>query len=123
MEAVGEISERQRDILAVIQAWVEEHGYPPTVREIGAAVGLCSPSSVAHHLRALEQRGLLRRAARGPRAVDARPAGIHTFRPGDPRRSGLRIADTRSTATEGTQPAADAPAAGASNAPAFGNGA
>ncbi|GGM84371.1 transcriptional repressor LexA [Dactylosporangium sucinum] len=80
MEAVGEISERQRDILAVIQAWVDEHGYPPTVREIGAAVGLGSPSSVAHHLRALEQRGLLRRAARGPRAVDARPAGIHALR-------------------------------------------
>ncbi|WP_238016240.1 transcriptional repressor LexA [Dactylosporangium sp. AC04546] len=120
MEAVGEISERQRDILAVIQAWVEEHGYPPTVREIGAAVGLGSPSSVAHHLRALEQRGLLRRAARGPRAVDARPAGIHTFRPGDPRRAGLRPADTRSTDADGPQPAAGPHAAGAEHGAAAG---
>ncbi|WP_406108956.1 transcriptional repressor LexA [Micromonospora globbae] len=64
---------RQRQILAVIREWVERHGYPPTVREIGAAVGLGSPSSVAHHLKTLESRGLLRRAPGGPRAVDARP--------------------------------------------------
>src|SRR5437667_8722612 len=68
------LSPRQQHILAVIREWVERHGYPPTVREIGAAVGLGSPSSVAHHLKALERRGLVRRAARGPRAVDARPS-------------------------------------------------
>jgi repressor LexA len=65
----------------VIREWVEHNGYPPTVREIGAAVGLRSPSSVAHHLKALERRGLVRRAARGPRAVDARPSS--GFAPSD----------------------------------------
>ena len=67
------LSPRQQHILAAIREWVERHGYPPTVREIGAVVGLGSPSSVTHHLKALERSGLLRRAARGPRAVDARP--------------------------------------------------
>ncbi|GAA0400513.1 transcriptional repressor LexA [Micromonospora gifhornensis] len=43
------------------------------MREIGAAVGLGSPSSVAHHLKTLERHGLLRRTPGGPRAVDARP--------------------------------------------------
>jgi repressor LexA len=64
---------RQQQILTMIREWVDHHGYPPTVREIGAAVGLGSPSSVAHHLTVLQQRGLIRRTARGPRAVDARP--------------------------------------------------
>ncbi|MDG4795223.1 transcriptional repressor LexA [Micromonospora sp. WMMD1082] len=67
------LTDRQRQILAVIRAWVQRHGYPPTVREIGAAVGLGSPSSVAHHLKALAHHGLIRRAPGGPRAVDARP--------------------------------------------------
>ncbi|MFY1700224.1 transcriptional repressor LexA [Micromonospora sp. WMMA1923] len=67
------LTARQRQILDVIRGWVQRHGYPPTVREIGAAVGLGSPSSVAHHLKALTHHGLIRRAPRGPRAVDARP--------------------------------------------------
>jgi repressor LexA len=66
------LTARQRDILTAIRGWIETHGYPPTVREIGAAVGLGSPSSVAHHLRALQRRGLLRRDGHGPRAVDIR---------------------------------------------------
>ncbi|PZG22143.1 repressor LexA [Micromonospora craterilacus] len=68
------LTRRQQQILTVIRQWVAQHGYPPTVREIGRAVGLGSPSSVTHHLKTLEGRGLLRRAAGGPRAVDARPA-------------------------------------------------
>ncbi|MET7948998.1 transcriptional repressor LexA [Micromonospora sp. NPDC049275] len=67
---------RQRRILAVIQGWVDQHGYPPTVREIGAAVGLGSPSSVAHHLKILQRHGLIRRIPGGPRALDARPAAV-----------------------------------------------
>lgn len=66
------LSPRQRQILGVIRLWVERHGYPPTVREIGMEVGLSSPSSVAHHLKTLERHGLIRRAPGGPRAVDAR---------------------------------------------------
>ncbi|GAA2338458.1 transcriptional repressor LexA [Dactylosporangium salmoneum] len=65
-------SPRQQSILAVIRESIEQRGYPPTVREIGAAVGLGSPSSVAHHLKAMERAGLLRRDAHGPRAVDIR---------------------------------------------------
>ncbi|MFI6162988.1 transcriptional repressor LexA [Micromonospora haikouensis] len=67
------LTARQRQILDVIRGWVQRHGYPPTVREIGAAVGLGSPSSVAHHLKTLTHHGLIRRAPGGPRAVDARP--------------------------------------------------
>ena len=68
------ISGRQRRILAVMHEWIERHGYPPTVREIGSAVGLASPSSVAHHLKVLEHHGLLRRDPNGSRAVDVRMA-------------------------------------------------
>jgi repressor LexA len=68
-----ELTPRQRSILTVIREWVDEHGYPPTMREIGAAVGLASPSTVAHHMAVLEKNGFLRRDARGSRAVDIRP--------------------------------------------------
>ncbi len=50
-----DLSSRQKRILAVIRDWVEQHGYPPTVREIGEAVGLVSPSSVAYQLKELER--------------------------------------------------------------------
>ncbi|MER7281567.1 transcriptional repressor LexA [Dactylosporangium sp. NPDC000244] len=65
-------SPRQQSILTVIRESIEKRGYPPTVREIGAAIGLGSPSSVAHHLKAMEKSGLIRRDAHGPRAVDIR---------------------------------------------------
>jgi repressor LexA len=68
------VTARQQQILAAIQAWIERYGYPPTVREIGAAVGLASPSSVTHHLKALQLHGLLRREPHAPRAVDIRRA-------------------------------------------------
>ncbi|MFB9415030.1 transcriptional repressor LexA [Dactylosporangium matsuzakiense] len=65
-------SPRQQSILAVIRESIERRGYPPTVREIGSAIGLGSPSSVAHHLKKMEKAGLIRRDAHGPRAVDIR---------------------------------------------------
>jgi repressor LexA len=68
-----ELTPRQRSILTAIHDWVDQHGYPPTMREIGAAVGLASPSTVAHHMAVLEKNGFLRRDARGSRAVDIRP--------------------------------------------------
>jgi repressor LexA len=77
-----ELTPRQRSILTVIRDWVDEHGYPPTMREIGAAVGLASPSTVAHHMTVLERNGFLRRDARGSRAVDIRRPGPDTA-PGD----------------------------------------
>lgn len=69
---VDGLSARQRRILEVIRDWVARHGYPPSVREIGEAVGLVSPSSVAYQLKELERKGLLRRDPHRPRAVDVR---------------------------------------------------
>jgi repressor LexA len=66
------LSPRQRRILEVIRESVETRGYPPSVREIGEAVGLTSPSSVAYQLTALQRKGLLRRDPNRPRAVDVR---------------------------------------------------
>src|SRR4051812_23305451 len=66
------LTERQRRILTVIRDWLDEHGYPPTMREIAQAVGLKSASSADHHLKKLAELGLLRRDARGSRAVDIR---------------------------------------------------
>jgi repressor LexA len=68
----NDLTARQRRILTFIRDWVEEHGYPPSVREIGEAVGLVSPSSVAYQLKELEKKGFLRRDPNRPRAVDVR---------------------------------------------------
>jgi repressor LexA len=70
----GVLTERQRTILQVIRASVASRGYPPSIREIGDAVGLTSTSSVAHQLRTLEKKGYLRRDPNRPRAVDVRGA-------------------------------------------------
>ena len=66
------LTPRQRTILDVIRASVTSRGYPPSIREIGDAVGLTSTSSVAHQLRTLERKGYLRRDPNRPRAVDVR---------------------------------------------------
>jgi repressor LexA len=66
------LTDRQRRVLEVIRASVVERGYPPSIREIGDAVGLTSTSSVAHQLRTLERKGFLRRDPNRPRAVDVR---------------------------------------------------
>jgi repressor LexA len=63
---------RQRKVLEVIRSSVSLRGYPPSIREIGDAVGLNSTSSVAHQLRTLERKGYLRRDPNRPRAVDVR---------------------------------------------------
>jgi repressor LexA len=64
------MTERQRAILDYLREFVDEHGYPPTVREIGEAVGLSSPSTVHAHLAQLERAGLLRRDPTKPRALE-----------------------------------------------------
>jgi repressor LexA len=66
------LTPRQRTILEVIRSSVTTRGYPPSIREIGDAVGLTSTSSVAHQLRTLERKGYLRRDPNRPRAVDVR---------------------------------------------------
>ncbi|MEV0246193.1 transcriptional repressor LexA [Nocardia sp. NPDC050712] len=68
----ADLTVRQRKVLDVIRSSVSERGYPPSIREIGDAVGLTSTSSVAHQLRALERKGYLRRDPNRPRAVDVR---------------------------------------------------
>ncbi|MDY3126783.1 MAG: transcriptional repressor LexA [Corynebacterium sp.] len=71
--AISDLSTRQRRILDVIQDAVLLRGYPPSIREIGDAVGLQSTSSVAYQLKQLEDKGFLRRDPNKPRAVDLRP--------------------------------------------------
>ena len=69
------LTPRQRRVLEVIRESVESRGYPPTVREIGQAVGLTSTSSVSHQLMTLQKKGFLRRDPSRPRAVDVRIPG------------------------------------------------
>lgn len=69
-EDVQGLTLRQRRVLEVIRQSVEARGYPPSVREIGEAVGLNSPSSVAHQLKVLEAKGYLRRDPNRPRAME-----------------------------------------------------
>ena len=64
------LTHRQRRVLEVIRDSVERRGYPPSMREIGEAVGLTSPSSVAHQLTTLERKGFLRRDPNRPRAIE-----------------------------------------------------
>ncbi len=71
------LTPRQRRVLEVIRDWVERFGYPPSVREIGDAVGLTSTSSVHHQLRTLERKGYLRRDPNRTRAVDVRSPDDH----------------------------------------------
>ena len=69
------VTTRQRRILEFIRKTVQDRGYPPTVREIGEAVGLTSSSSVHAQLSTLERRGLLRRDPTKPRAMELRGVG------------------------------------------------
>jgi repressor LexA len=64
------LTERQQEIWQFLVEYVDDHGYPPTVREIGEAVGLASPSTVHAHLANLERAGLLRRDPTKPRAIE-----------------------------------------------------
>ncbi len=68
--AVDGLTARQRLVLATIRSSVESRGYPPSMREIGDAVGLTSPSSVKHQLTMLERKGYLRRDPNRPRAIE-----------------------------------------------------
>jgi repressor LexA len=64
------LTTRQQEIWQFLAEYVDAHGYPPTVREIGDAVGLASPSTVHAHLANLERAGLLRRDPTKPRAIE-----------------------------------------------------
>ena len=64
------LTARQQRILTTLREHIELKGYPPSMREIGAAVGLTSSSSVAHQLKVLEQHGFIRRDPNRPRALE-----------------------------------------------------
>lgn len=68
--AKAKLGKRQQQIYDYMRAYTEEHGYPPSVREIGAAVGLASPSTVHMHLKVLEEKGLIKRDAKKPRTIE-----------------------------------------------------
>jgi len=72
---MSDITTRQRQILDLIASTVQRRGYPPSVREIGEAVGLSSPSTVHSHLSALVESGYLRRDPTKPRAIEVVDTG------------------------------------------------
>jgi repressor LexA len=76
------LTARQQKIVRFISDWVQEHGYSPSMREIGRAVGLTSTSSVEHQLSSLEAKGYLRREAGCPRTVEVRLPGQLPLPPG-----------------------------------------
>jgi repressor LexA len=91
------LTQRQRRVLEVIRDSIERRGYPPSVREIGEAVGLSSASSVAHQLSVLQKKGWLRRDPNRPRALDVRL-------PGDSPRSAPALSELASAADEVSAP-------------------
>lgn len=68
--AKAKLGKRQLAIYDFIRTYTDEHGYPPSVREIGAAVGLASPSTVHMHLKVLEEHGLIKRDSKKPRTIE-----------------------------------------------------
>lgn len=78
---MGNLSKRQQDILDFIKQEVKKKGYPPSVREIGEAVGLASSSTVHGHLARLETKGLIRRDPTKPRAIEILNIEEETFVP------------------------------------------
>jgi repressor LexA len=77
---------RQQEIWDFLVDYVDRHGYPPTVREIGDAVGLASPSTVHAHLANLERAGLLKRDPTKPRALELTGRGRAAGEPEPPKR-------------------------------------
>jgi repressor LexA len=85
MDLVKDLTKRQRQIFDYISSYLSKHGYPPTVREIGKAVGLHSSSTVHAHLSKLESLGVVKRDPSKPRALEVmvqrakkavRPSGL-----------------------------------------------
>lgn len=73
--ATGAASPRQMDALRHLAAYAAENGYPPTVRELGALLGVTSTNGVVGTLNALERKGLIRRVRRSGRAISLTYAG------------------------------------------------
>jgi len=83
VNGMTKISKRQESIMDFIKSEVSQKGYPPSVREIGTAVGLASSSTVHGHLARLESKGYIRRDPTKPRAIEILdPEGLEAFKPG-----------------------------------------
>ena len=74
---MAKLTTKQQQIYDYILAFTSEHGYPPSVREIGAAIGLKSPSTVHFHIKGLEEAGVLIKAEGKTRAITL-PGAVHT---------------------------------------------
>jgi len=70
MVDTGSLTKRQKEIFEYVKTYAREHGYPPTVRDIGKAIGLTSSSTVHAHLANLEKLGMLKRDPTKPRAIE-----------------------------------------------------
>ena len=89
---MGNLTPKQQRIYDFIQAFAAQHGYPPSVREIGAAVGLKSPSTVHFHLKGLEEAGMIVKAEGKTRAITlASPAGRAVGEEMDPRANQIPV--------------------------------
>ncbi|MGH2907407.1 MAG: transcriptional repressor LexA [Solirubrobacterales bacterium] len=84
-----DLTQRQREILDFIQVYLDDNGYPPTVRDIGGAVGLTSSSTVHAHLANLEKAGAIRRDPTKPRALEVLVGGVRNAT----RAMGQRVSD------------------------------
>ena len=85
------LTDRQQQIWNYLVEYVDAHGYPPTVREIGERVGLASPSTVHAHLANLERAGLLRRDPTKPRALELLGRDRHDAADGAPALDAVRL--------------------------------
>ena len=85
------LTQRQQEIYEFVAEYVDTHGYPPTVREIGDAVGLASPSTVHAHLANLERAGLLKRDPTKPRALELTGRGRRADAVSEERSRGLPL--------------------------------
>lgn len=97
------LTPRQRRVLEVIRDAVATNGYPPSIREMGDAAGLASPSSVSHQLKALEAKGFIRRDPNRPRALEVHLPASMAVQPG-PERPHLVETDVDETGINDANP-------------------
>jgi repressor LexA len=124
---LAELSDRQRQVLDYIREMVAQRGYPPSVREIGEAIGLSSPSTVHSHLSTLVKAGHLRRDPTKPRAIEVLDSPEEKYRAGRSERSKTRevplvgriAAGSPILATEDIEDVYDLPASLVGRGPVF----
>lgn len=121
-----ELSDRQRQVLDYIREMVAARGYPPSVREIGEAIGLSSPSTVHSHLSSLVKAGYLRRDPTKPRAIEVLGASSVLASTGDKRSTTRKVplvghiaAGSPILATEDVEDVYELPAALVGRGPVF----